>query len=304
MGGETKVMDTTSVATASATAAAGIPRRQTGLRRLLGPAVGRELFGLVALLFLIIIIIGPISSVFLWAFAERWQYPSLIPTEWGLSYWYETLRRADIIKALPLSIVLSLVVTGLSAVICLPAAYAFARLEFPLRQPLLLSFLATNAFPRFGLYVSIAIVFYRLGLVGTIPGVVLIQIVNTLLLMIWIPTSAFQNVDRALEEAALDVGASRLRVFLQITLPMVLPALSAALLLTFVSTFYEAQGALLIGLPNVRTMPVLMYAYINNQVIVQYGAVISLMLWLPSLVMLAFAQRFLRGNALAAGLGV
>jgi putative spermidine/putrescine transport system permease protein len=297
-------MDTTSTVMPPTVINVGNARRRPLLRRIFGLEVGRELFGIAALIFLAIVIIGPISTVFLWAFAERWQYPSLIPTQWGLSYWSETLQRADIIKALPLSIVLSLVVTGLSAVICLPAAYAFARLEFPMRQPLLLSFLATNAFPRFGLYVSIAIVFYRLGLVGTIPGVVLIQIVNTLLLMIWIPTSAFQNVDRALEEAALDVGASRLRVFLQITLPMVLPALSAALLLTFVSTFYEAQGALLIGLPNVRTMPVLMYAYINNQVIVQYGAVISLMLWLPSLVMLSFAQRFLRGNALAAGLGV
>ena len=154
------------------------------------------------------------------------------------------------------------------------------------------------------MYVSIAIVFFQLGLVGTVPGVILIQIVNTLLLMIWIPTSAFQGVDRALEEAALDVGASRLRVFVQITLPLVLPALSAAILLTFVSTFYEAQGALLIGLPSVRTMPILMYTYINNQVIVQYGAVISLVLWLPSLVLLSFAQRFLRGSALAAGFGV
>jgi putative spermidine/putrescine transport system permease protein len=297
-------MDRTSIVAPLPITSVGHLKKRPFLRRLFGLAVGRELFGIVALIFLVIVIIGPISTVFLWAFAERWQYPSLIPTEWGFSYWRETLQRADIIKALPLTIILSLVVTGLSAVICLPAAYAFARLEFPFRQPLLLSFLATNAFPRFGLYVSIAIVFYRLGLVGTIPGVVLIQIVNTLLLMIWIPTSAFQNVDRALEEAALDVGASRLRVFLQITLPMVLPALSAALLLTFVSTFYEAQGALLIGLPNVRTMPVLMYAYINNQVIVQYGAVISLMLWVPSLVMLSFAQRFLRGNALAAGLGV
>ena len=147
-------------------------------------------------------------------------------------------------SALPLSIGLATVVTLLSAIICLPASYAFARMNFPGRQALLLSFLATNAFPRFGLFVSIAVVFYRLNLIGTIPGVILIQIVNTLLLMIWIPTAAFQNVDRSLEEAALDVGASRVRVFLQVTLPLVLPALSAALLLTYVSTFYEAQGAL------------------------------------------------------------
>ena len=168
----------------------------------------------------------------------------------------------------------------------------------------MLSFLATNAFPRFGLYVSIAVVFFRLHLIGTLPGVILIQIVNTLLLMIWIPTSAFQGVDRSLEEAALDVGASRFRVFVQITLPLVLPALSAALLLTFVRTFYEAQGALIIGIPNVTTMPVLMYSIINSQVIVQYGAVISLILWLPSLLLLLFVQRFVRGGAISAGFGV
>jgi putative spermidine/putrescine transport system permease protein len=264
----------------------------------------REAFGLVALFFLTILILGPISTVILWAFTLRWRYPSLLPTEWGLRYWPATLSRADILGALPLSIVLSLVVTLLSALICLPAAYAFARMRFPGRQALLLSFLATNAFPRFGLCVSIAIVFFRLNLVGTVAGVVLIQLVNTLLLMIWIPTSAFQGVDRALEEAALDVGASRTRVFFQITLPMVFPALAAALLLTFVSTFYEAQGALLIGLPNVVTMPVLMYSLINNQVVVQYGAVISLVLWLPSFLLLTFVQRFLRGGAITAGLGV
>jgi len=264
----------------------------------------REAFGLLALVFLVIMILGPISTVFLWAFTDRWRYPSLLPTAWSVKYWAQTLSRADVSSALPLSITLSLVVTLLSALICLPAAYAFARLRFPGRQLLLLSFLATNAFPRFGLYVSIAIVFFRLDLVGTVAGVVLIQLINTLLLMIWIPTSAFQGVDRALEEAALDVGASRMRVFVQITLPMVLPALGAALLLTFVSTFYEAQGALLIGLPNVRTMPVLMYSLINNQVVVQYGAVISLVLWLPSFLLLSFVQRFLRGNAVTAGLGV
>lgn len=266
--------------------------------------VQRELLSGVLLVVMFIVIVGPMLSVIFWAFAEQWRYPSLVPTKWGLSYWEETLTRSDVTTALPLSIGLATVVTLLAAVICLPASYAFARMNFPGRQTLLLSFLATNAFPRFGLYVSIAVVFYRLNLIGTLPGVVLIQIVNTLLLMIWIPTAAFQNIDRSLEEAALDVGASRLRVFLQITLPLVLPALSAAILLTFVSTFYEAQGALIIGVPNIRTMPVLMYSIINSQVIVQYGAVISLVLWLPSLLLLTFAQRFVRGNTISAGFGV
>jgi putative spermidine/putrescine transport system permease protein len=264
----------------------------------------RDGLGILLLVTLFIIIIGPMVSVIFWAFTEIWRYPSLVPTQWGLSYWQETLSRADVTSALPLSIGLATVVTLLSAVICLPASYAFARLNFPGRQALLLSFLSTNAFPKFGLYVSIAVIFFRLNLIGTIQGIILIQIVNTLLLMIWIPTSAFQGIDHSLEEAALDVGASRVRVFVQVTLPLVLPALAAAILLTFVGTFYEAQGALIIGIPNIITMPVLMYSIINSQVIVQYGAVISLMLWFPSLLLLLFAQRFVRGNAISAGFGV
>jgi len=264
----------------------------------------RDGSSLILVILLVLLIIGPMITVIFWAFAEQWRYPSLVPTKWGFKFWADTLSRADVTSAFPLSIILAATVTLLSAVICLPAAYAFARLNFPGRQAILLSFLATNAFPRFGLFVSIAVVFYQLHLVGTIPGVILIQLVNTLLLMIWIPTSAFQGVDRALEEAALDVGASRPRVFFQITLPLVFPALAAAILLTFVSTFYEAQGALIIGLPEVRTMAVLMYSVIQSQVVVQYGAIISFILWMPSLLLLIFAQRFVRGNAISAGFGV
>ena len=264
----------------------------------------RSATGLLTLIALAIAIISPLITVVLWAFANVWRFPSLVPTEWGVDFWEDTLSRADLTAALPLSILLALTVTILSAIVCLPASYAFARMNFPGRQALLLSFLATNAFPRFGLYVSIAVVFYRLNLIGTVPGVILIQIVNTLLLMIWIPTSAFQGVDRSLEEAALDVGASRARVFVQVTLPLVAPALAAAILLTFVSTFYEAQGAFIVGAPNVTTMATLMYQIINSQVIVQRGAIISLILWVPSILLLLFAQRFVRGNAVSAGFGV
>jgi len=273
-------------------------------RRSFTAMIRRDGFGILALIVLALVILGPLYSVVLWAFAERWRYPSLIPTEFGFRFWEQTFSRADIAAALPFSIVLSLTVTALSALICLPASYAFARMRFRGRQMLLLSFLATNAFPRFGLYISIAVIFFRLNLIGTVPGVIMIQLVNTLLLMIWIPTAAFQGVDRSLEEAALDVGASPLRVFIQITLPMVMPALSAALLLTFVNTFYEAQGALLIGLPRVVTMPVLMYSLINSQLVTQYGAIVSFVLWMPSLLLLIVAQRLLRGGYLTAGFGV
>ncbi len=266
--------------------------------------VSRDGFGAFLAAALFLFIIGPMISVVLWAFAMRWQYPSLVPTVWGFKFWADTFRRADVASAIPQSIGITLIATVLSAVVSLPAAYAFARIKFPGRQLFLLSFLATNAFPRFGLYITIAVIFFRLNLIGTLQGVILIQVVNTLLLMIWIPTAAFRNVDRSLEEAALDVGASRFRTFIQITLPLVFPAVAAALLLSAVNIFYEAQASLIIGLPNVRTVPVLMYSLTNNQLVVQYGAILMFVTWVPSLILLAFAQRFLRGRYFAAGFGV
>jgi len=177
-------------------------------------------------------------------------------------------------------------------------------MQFRGKQVFLLSFLFTNAFPRFGIYIAVAVIFFRFDLVGTFAGVVLIQLVNTLLLMIWIPTAAFQGVDRALEEVALDVGASPWRVFVQITLLQVFPAIFAAVLLTLVGTFYETYGALLIGVPNVQTIPVIMFPLINNQPIPQYGAILSLVLFAPSVVLLVFANRLLKGGYLTAGIGV
>ncbi|OLP58953.1 ABC transporter permease [Xaviernesmea oryzae] len=259
--------------------------------------------GLLFALGLTLVIVVPLLVVGTWAFTEVWRYPSLIPQQFGLRFWSQTLARADVWNALFLSLRLTTVVTVLSAIICLPAAYAFARLSFPGRNLLFLSFLASHAFPKFGLLVAIAGIFLHVGLIATFWGVVLIQLVSTLMLMIWVPVSAFQAVDRRMEEAARDAGAGPLRVFWSITLPQAGPTIFAAMLMTFVNTFYETEGAWLIGAPQIRTMPVLMISFINNQLVVQYGAVLSVMLWVPSLLALIFARRAVGTGAFARGFG-
>ena len=252
---------------------------------------------------LTVAIVGPLLVVGTWAFTEVWRFPNVIPQQFGFRFWGQTLGRADVWNALMLSLRLTTVVTLLSAVICLPAAYAFARTSFPGRNLLFFSFLAGHAFPKFGLLVAIAAIFLQLNLIGTFWGVVLIQLVGTLMFMIWIPVAAFQAVDRRMEEAARDVGASPLRVFWSITLPQAGPTIAAAVLLSFVGTFYETEGAWLIGAPGIRTMPVLMISYINNQMVIQYGAVLSVLLWVPSFIALMFARRVIGGGAFARGFG-
>lgn len=252
---------------------------------------------------LTIVVLVPMVVVVTWSFSNVWRYPSLIPQEFGLKYWQMTLSRADVWSALTMSLTLASVVTLVSATICLPAAYAFARMEFPGRDVLFFSFLAGQAFPKFGLLVAIAAIFLQLNLIATFWGVVLIQLVGTLLFMIWIPVAAFQSVDRRMEEAARDAGAGPLRVFWSITLPQAAPTIGAAILLSFVGTFYETEGAWLIGAPQIRTMPVLMISFINNQPVIQYGAVLSVLLWIPSLIALVFTRRVVNSGSFARGFG-
>jgi putative spermidine/putrescine transport system permease protein len=252
---------------------------------------------------LTLVILVPMLVVVTWSFSNVWRYPSILPQQMGLKFWQQTLARADVWNALVTSITLASVVTLLSAAICLPAAYAFARLKFWGRNVLFFSFLAGQAFPKFGLLVAIAAIFLQLNLIATFWGVVLIQLVGTLLFMIWIPVSAFQSVDRRMEEAARDAGAGPLRVFWSITLPQAAPTIFAAILLSFVGTFYETEGAWLIGAPQIRTMPVLMITFINNQPVIQYGAVLSVLLWIPSLVALIFTRRVVNSGSFARGFG-
>lgn len=259
--------------------------------------------GIVFAVLLTLAVIFPLLVVGTWAFTNVWRYPSIIPQEFGLRFWNQTLARADVWTSITMSLSLATVVTLLSAAICLPAAYAFARLKFPGRNILFFSFLAGHAFPKFGLLVAIAGIFLQLNLIGTFWGVVLIQLVGTLLFMIWIPVAAFQSVDRRMEEAARDVGASPMRVFWSITLPQAGPTIAAAVLLSFVSTFYETEGAWLIGAPQIRTLPVLMISFINNQPVIQYGAVLSVLLWIPSFFALLFARRIISSGSFARGFG-
>ncbi|ODT13157.1 MAG: ABC transporter permease [Kaistia sp. SCN 65-12] len=248
-------------------------------------------------------ILTPLVNVAIWAFTEVWRYPAVIPQKFGFRFWGDVLSRGDVHLAMTTSLSLAAIVTALSALICLPASYAFARMDFPGRNLFFMSFLTVYAFPKFGLYITIATIFLGLGLIGNFWGVVLIQLVSTLMFMVWIPVSAFQGVDRRQEEAARDAGASPLRVFWSITLPQVLPAVSAAVLLTFVNTFYETEVAWLIGAPEVRTVPLLMVRFINSELVVQYGAVLSVMLWVPSFLLLMLVRRFLGAQALGRALG-
>jgi putative spermidine/putrescine transport system permease protein len=260
----------------------------------------RRAFGLILVFALSVFLLLPLLTLLLWAFADEWRFPSVLPQAYSFKWWDWVFHNGDVGSAVRYSFLTAPIVTVISAVICLPAAYSFSRFRFPGRRALFISLLAANAFPKIGLYVAIATLFFRVGLMGTFWGVVLIQLVGTLVVMVWIPAAGFDSVAREFEEAARDAGAGPLRVFWRITLPLAFPAIIVACFLAFLAAFDEAQGTLVVGSPTIVTMPVLMYTLVTNYP-EPVGAIFSILLSAPSVILLLIARRFLLAGYLAAG---
>jgi putative spermidine/putrescine transport system permease protein len=264
-------------------------------------AIGpKKIIEFLALIVFVVFFMGPLLNLAILAFTGQWNYPDMMPREWSLKWWTFVFQQEGVTQSIGLSFLIATIVTAVSIIICVPAAYAFARISFPLSKFFLFSFLLTHAFPKMGLYVSIAVLFYKLGLMNTLIGVILIHIINVLMYMTWIPTSAFRNVHTAQEESARDVGASPFRVFRSITLPMAMPGIIVASIFTFLSSLDEAQGTFLVGVPNFRTMPVVMYGIISDYP-AYAGAVFSIILTAPTIILLLAAQRFVSGDVLSSG---
>jgi putative spermidine/putrescine transport system permease protein len=249
---------------------------------------------------LALFVLGPLLWLIPHAFADTWRYPGLLPQSWTLRWWNVVASTPDLVSAVRWSFIFAPVATLLSAVICLPAAYAFSRFSFPGRRFFLVALFSVNAFPKIGLYVAMASLFYTLNLMTTFWGVVVVQLLGTVVFMTWLPTAAFSAVPRSLEEAARDAGAGPFTVFWRVTLPLARPGILVAVIMSFLAAFDESQGTLLVGSPVYMTMPTAMYSMVTNYP-EGVAAVFSILLSIPSVILLLAVRRHIMGGHLAEG---
>lgn len=258
------------------------------------------LVGGLAVVALSLFVFGPLVWLAVRAFVTQWEFPSLGPQGWTLEWWRKVFADDQLSNAVHNSFSFAAMTVAASALICLPAAYAFGRFNFPGRRFFLVTLFAVNSFPKMGLFVTLASLFYSLNLMETQLGVVIVHLMGTVVFMTWIPAAAFAAVPRSLEEAARDAGAGSLRVFFTITLPMALPGILVAVIMSFLASFDEAQGTYLVGGSTYLTMPTQMYRLVEYYPL-QIAAVFSILLSVPSVVLLALVRKQIMGGQLAEG---
>jgi putative spermidine/putrescine transport system permease protein len=184
---------------------------------------------------LILFLLAPVLFVFPISFSND-PFLSFPPRSWGVRYYIDLPSRSVFVNAFRTSVLLAGVVTVLSLALAIPAAYAIARLNLRGRDWLMGVFTAPLLLPSIVLGLAILLVFIRLDLIATYPGLITAHLVITL-------------------PYALRIVATA----------QMLPGIFAAAALSFLVSFDEVVLSLFVVGPQLSTFPVEMFRYVETR---------------------------------------
>jgi putative spermidine/putrescine transport system permease protein len=185
---------------------------------------------------------------------------------------------------------IALAVSLLSLLFAVPAGRVLGLREFKGRQAAWLLLFLPTVVPPLAIGMGLNILFLQIGLAGTIIGVLLAHLVPTLPYTVFTISGAFARYDENFEHQALSLGASRVRVFMSVTLRLISPSLVVAALFAFLISWSQYLLSLLIGGGQVITLPMLLFSTVsgNNPTSI---AVLSLLFVAPPVIIIAFTAR-------------
>jgi spermidine/putrescine transport system permease protein len=187
----------------------------------------------------VIFLYAPIAILMIFSFNDS-QLPAFPLSGFTLHWYHEFLVNADLRSALETSAVVA-AISSIGAVL----------LGVLASSPLVIPYVV------FG--ISLLLFFHAAGIPRSILTVVIGHIVISLPYTILVLMPRLQQIDVSLEEAAYDLGASRLRAFRSVTLPLLLPAVVSAYLIAFTTSFDEyAVASFVVGTRT--TFPIFLYS--------------------------------------------
>jgi molybdate transport system permease protein len=218
------------------------------------------------------------------------------------------LAEPDTLEALKLSLLASLSATGIALVLGVPMAWIYARVEFPGRALMRALTTLPMVLPPVVGGIALLLAFGRRGLLGswldttlgvrlpfTTAGVIMAETFVAMPFLILTVEAGLRSMDRRYEEAARTLGASRWRVFAQVTLPLIAPSLAAGAVLCWARALGEFGATITFAgnFPGItQTMPLAVYLLLETNQEASY--ILSLVLLVISLgVLIGLRDRWL-----------
>ncbi len=241
---------------------------------------------------LIVLLLGPIVALALYALSTRWFYPQLMPAEWTLAPLLRQLSNPRTQEALTSSMLTASLVTLLSLMLGIPAARVLGLRRFRGRGLVLLILFLPNVLPPLAIGMGLNVLFLRLNLAGSLLGVVLVHLVPVLPYTIFALLGVFERYDEGFEQQARTLGASFAQIWLRVSMPLLGPGIAVAALFAFLVSWSQYILTLLIGGGQIITLPMLLFAAVSggNPTTI---AVLALLFAIPPLLAIGLAARVL-----------
>jgi multiple sugar transport system permease protein len=154
----------------------------------------------------------------------------------------------------------SILAAGLSAVLAVAlgalAGYGLARTQMRGKRHMSFWIISTRMAPIAAVVLPLFLIFRQLGLIDSIPGLVLAYLTFDLPFAIWLMSAFFADIPPSLEESALVAGCSRWQAFWQVVLPLTKAGLVTTFVLCLVFAWNDYAFALVFSGPNSQTLPI------------------------------------------------
>jgi spermidine/putrescine transport system permease protein len=175
-------------------------------------------------------------------------------------HWYrEFISNGELRGALETSAIIAALSSVGAVVLGILASLALTRRRFRGKSAVSALLLSPLVIPYIVFGISLLLLFHTIGVPRSLFTVVIGHIVISLPYTILVLVPRLDQIDASLEEAAFDLGASRMRTFRSITLPLILPAVVSAFLIAFTTSFDEyAVASFVVG--SRITFPIYLYS--------------------------------------------
>ena len=177
-------------------------------------------------------------------------------------HWYQTaLSDPELVESLLNSVLIALAAAVLATATGTLAAWAMWRRSAPaLSATLYLSLVTPEIVTGIALLALFQGAFRFLHLPLGMHTVILAHVAFSIAYVMIVVSARLRQYDRALEEAAMDLGATEWRAFLRVTLPVIFPAVAAAALLVLVVSFDDYVITSMVAGVDSETLPMVIYA--------------------------------------------
>lgn len=218
------------------------------------------------------------------------------PAQWTFSNYSDVLTNSDNLRGFGVGLVISFAQSLIVVLISGLAAYPLSRYHLSYKKGFMYVILFMTALPMIAVTVPVYKIFLSVGLLDSIPGLVLFLSASSLPYGIWLMKNFMDGVPVELEEAAWVDGATTMKSIRKIVAPLMFPGICVV----FIYTFSGSWGNffipyILLSSPEKMPASVMLYQFFGQHGTIQYGplAAYSAIYALPSILLYILSQNYM-----------